>query len=467
MLWLCASFPRLPIELRQTADVEPVAVIERRGSRRRIIACNPVAEAAGIQVGLDATVALARAPALRMLERSISQEARALKALAAFSEQFSSETCIDAARWLVWIEVGASIHYFTGLTRLGQKLRTEIAALGYTVRFGLAPTLEAAALLSRGRKERAILDPHKLRPILGKRPLNELAADGEILEALSTAGLTSIAEVAAIPAASLARRFGPYFTAYLQCLFGDAPDVRRRYRAPDRYRRHFDCTYPIDTVEGVLFPLRRLLQELQGYLRGRDVALQGLSVALEHRDAPPTRLELRITTPQRDAPQLFAVLRETLERTTLPEPVTDIRLSADEFITPSILQTDLFDDGQWRAAGWSAVLDKLRARLGEDAVHRLGLNDSHCPEKAWCVRSDGKDAEPDTLLERPLWILEQPRPMDRAPQVSGRPERLEVGWMSGQDSSRDYYRAESPEGARLWVYRDCHTHQWFLHGLWG
>ena len=47
------------------------------------------------------------------------------------------------------------------------------------------------------------------------------------------------------------------------------------------------------------------------------------------------------------------------------------------------------------------------------------------------------------------------------------PERIETGWWDGRDAARDYYEAEDPDGARLWVYRERRTGEWFLHGVFG
>jgi protein ImuB len=89
---------------------------------------------------------------------------------------------------------------------------------------------------------------------------------------------------------------------------------------------------PVVSLEGLLFPLRRVLQEFEGYLRGRDTAIQELTVTLRHRGAAETGLKLVTTAPQRDAVRLFALLREKLERTRLPDAVTEVLLFADEFV---------------------------------------------------------------------------------------------------------------------------------------
>jgi protein ImuB len=312
-----------------------------------------------------------------------------------------------------------------------------------------------------------ILNKSEIGRTISGLSLAGLDLDAKIVSQLQTTGLLTIGDLYGVPRESLARRFGEDLPLYLQRLRGELPDVKPRHRAPAVYRRRFDFADGVESVEGLLFPLRRMLQELEGYLRGRDVAIQQLSVTLRHRGAAQTALQLVTSAPQRDAVRLFALLQEKLERTQLPDPVSEIALGADEFVEPQITQGDFFDDHQRENDNWSALLDKLRARLGADAVRRLGLRDDHRPENAWCVVSGGKAAVvADDLPDRPLWFLSEPQPISQLPQLLGTPERIEAGWWAGEDSRRDYYLARTDEGARWWLFREAGTNRWYLQGLW-
>ncbi len=467
MLWLSLSLPHLATDLRQPAPAGPAAITDRRGARRVLIACNEAARELGVFRDLDATVALAREPQLKLLERSRAGEAQALRALAGWAEQFSSQVSFDAHRWCLWLEVGASIRYFGNLAALRSRVREGLSLLGYSAQLGIAPTPEAAALLAVNDQSIAVTSTAQLRAVLEPLPLESLALDEKAHAALRASGLRRVGEVLEIPFAALSRRFGPGATDYLRRLLGQAPDLRRPYRSPPHYRRLFEFAEGVESIEGLLFPLRRLLQEFQGYLRGRDTAIQTLRLDLTHHDAPDTALTLHTSAPQRDALRLFALLREKLERSTLPEAVLALRLSAQQFVPLGATQGDLFDPAPQHDAGWSELLDKLRARLGEHCVRYLGLVDDHRPEKAWCVQDAGVPARlPAGFPDRPLWIL-TPRPLSQLPQLLGTPERIEAGWWQQADSSRDYYLAHTAEGARWWLYREAATQQWFLQGLWG
>jgi protein ImuB len=44
------------------------------------------------------------------------------------------------------------------------------------------------------------------------------------------------------------------------------------------------------------------------------------------------------------------------------------------------------------------------------------------------------------------------------------PERIETGWWRSRDVRRDYYRVETDDGRRFWLFRRVPEGDWFLHG---
>jgi len=56
-------------------------------------------------------------------------------------------------------------------------------------------------------------------------------------------------------------------------------------------------------------------------------------------------------------------------------------------------------------------------------------------------------------------------------QLLSGPERIEAGWWDAGLAERDYFIAETTEGALVWVYRArlplSGEEGWFLHGRYG
>ena len=465
MLYICLSMPHLPLEARQSASEGPVAVVDRRGTKRWLIACNAACSAAGIGQGMDATTALAICPTVQLIERSRSEERQTLKSLAGWAEQFSSWVCFDADRLMLWIEVKSGLRYFGGIEIIRSRVEHGLTQLGYHSTIGIAPTLEAAALLSQTEDAPVIAHWDEGASQLQGLPIAAMDLPSDDADALAGLGLRIVGDVLALPRDSIARRFGPDLIDYLDRLTGRQPDPRKPYRARRHYCRRFELLGSVVHTEGLLFPLRRLFVEFQGYLIARDTAVQEVHIDLGHEGNTATRLDVRSSRPMRDAVRLFALVRERLERTTLARPVETITLAASQFVPLGDTQMELIDGGQRKDGDWEDLLDTLRARMGDVAVRKLGLQDDHLPERAWCSMEQKQQLPSGTMPERPLWLLE-PRPVTILPQRMGTPERIEAGWWDGEDQQRDYYTAEARDGSKLWLYREAASGKWYLHGLW-
>lgn len=468
MLWLCVHLPDLALEAFGPPAAEtPLAVFERQGSRRWIVAATETAQRQGVTAGTAVTTAQALLPDLTLLERQPSREKRALQHLAAWAEQFGSELFFEPERQLLWLEIGQSLRYFGGLDTLLPRLQTGLRSLGYGARLGVAPTAEAAAWVAL-EQDLPILQRSELRPRLKHYALHALPF-AEAQTGLAESGIRTLGDLLRLPSESLARRFGPVLPDYLQRLLGERADARPRYRAPKTYRRHMEFLGSIESTEGLLFPIRRALTVFQGYLRARDSGVQHFAFEFEHEHHPPTPMELRLTAASRDAAHFLVLVRERLERLSLPAAATGLTLRADRFIRPDLHQGDLFDQRLQQDGEWLALLEKLQARLGPEAIRFLGLRAEHLPERAWHAgmrpASSGKPNVSPGLPERPFWLLAHPQPLRQAPRLRARPERIEGGWWDGGDAQRDYYLAETDSGSRLWVYRDA-AGGWFMHGLW-
>ena len=296
MLWLCLRFANLPVELRPR-ELEKLAVTDRVRTRRIVIAANEAARANGIHPGMEATRALLKEPELRLVERSKSGERRALHALADWALQFSSTIHVEPTRWLLWLEIGASLRYFEGLTPLQARIAQGIVALDYSATLGIAPTLEAAALFSNAPHARPVIHRADIPSQASPLNLSLLFLEDKTMEQLAATGLTTVGALLAVPGDALARRFGPEMTGYLHRLLGNQPDPRRAHRASEIYRRSYEFADPIHSVEGLLFPLRRIMQEFEGYLRGRDCAIQRVDLTLRHRDSPESSFSLHTSAP--------------------------------------------------------------------------------------------------------------------------------------------------------------------------
>jgi protein ImuB len=93
--------------------------------------------------------------------------------------------------------------------------------------------------------------------------------------------------------------------------------------------------------------------------------------------------------------------------------------------------------------------------------------DEHRPEKAWKKSFPEIKEEPaDNWPQRPLWLLETPKPVTTNLQFEGDAERIETGWWDSNDVRRDYFVGKDRHGTRYWVFRDRGKQDsLFIHGI--
>jgi protein ImuB len=391
-------------------------------------------------------------------------EQASLKRLAAWCYQYSSQVCIVPQRNSLLLEVAASQRLFGNAKTLARRITTELAQLDYRVSSGIAPTPEAAQLAARHGL--FIRTTNELRKSIGALRIDCLNLPPASIQALQKTGFRTVAEVFRLPRKALARRLGPAVSDYLDRLLGHRPDPCKTFRPPDSFSAGLDLP-DTEHTQGLIFPLKRLVQELCGVLRARDRGIQVLQVRLQLDENTKTIcLNLRQAT--RSESHLMLLLRERLERLQLPRPVCHIRLQALHFLPYTVVQTGLLKETDKPSTeADSYVIERLQARLGKESVKGItGLQD-HRPEHSWSLRELDEPATYTARPGRPAWLLPEPQPcrIDNYRILAG-PERIESGWWDGRDCRRGYFVVRDSNGSTLWAFHEYKPRSgWYLHGL--
>ncbi len=476
MLWLALYFPQLPLEVatRGRQQAGALAVVEAVEGRDHIGRCNAAAATYGICPGMALPAALALCDRLDVYRRDRVRERQALHDLASWAYQFSARISPEPS--LLLVEVGASRRLFGGLPKLLAQVRHELGQLGYSARHALAPTATAAGLLARcnGGCEVSTIDD--LAGVVRPLPLAQLTRDPKARALIGRIGLNTIGDAVDLQRAELARRLGPQLPALLDRLLGQEPDPRADWVPPQHFAQTLELLGEIGQTTALVFPARRLIVALCGFLRGSDGATQRLQWTLHHRDRPLTVFAQGLLDPSRDPDHILELFRERIERLELPAPVVSLALRVDDWRPFAAQATDLL--GRVGPVDRQLV-ERLGNRLGGRQVRGLRCRPDHRPELAWhlCAPGDADGAQLAPLphgRSQPPWLLPLPRPLrerEGVPQYGGPlrlqrpPERIEGGWWDGFDITRDYFVAYSPAGECLWVFHDRRGGGWYLHGL--
>ncbi len=476
MLWVALRFPSLALEalLRGHALRESTGIPWAIADGRKVLACNAQAEALGVRPAMGLAAAWALAPRLRVQPRDEATEHEALEGIAAWACSFTPHVSLEPPQGVL-MEVEGSLRLFHGLAPLIGRMRSGLEEMGFGATLAAAPTARGAWWLAIAGSEELVMDPALLETALAVLPVSAACSDPDALDFLRSIGVTTIQGLLALPRQGIGRRLGRGLLDSLERALGTAPEPRVMFAPPVRFAAKLELHGEVEHAEGVLFAARRLLVQLEGLLAARQAGVRRFLLMLLHRAARPSVVEVGLASPGRENERFMQLLREKLSMVVLPEPVEAIRIEAADFEPLHGYTAGLFRDAHIEGEGWARLIERLQARLGGDAVHGIGLQPEHRPERAWRVlgANERLPREEASTGTRPLWLVEPPRRLkeaDGVPHDGGRlellagPERIESGWWDGGEVARDYFIARAPSSALLWIFRE-RSGGWYLHGL--
>lgn len=473
MLWACIVLPRLPLDivLRRLDDPsQPLALLHGPAPCRNLLAVNAAARRLGLRAGQRLTLARAISEDFQTAIHDPADEQRWQHWLANWAGRFSSQVHAGWPRALV-LEVGNSLRLMGGWPALQARLRRELDALQFRHRIALAPNPRAACLLAWVQDGLEVIDARQLQDVLARVPVRQARLPDDAGERLHRMGIRQLRQLLALPADGVRRRFGAPLLTHLDELRGLRPTVLTFFRPPERYDMRLELPDAIDSHQPLGFPLRRMIQDLAAFLDSRSCGVSAVKLSLEHGRGRATAIPLELLATERDPALLFELLRSRLEATCLSRPVLALRLQARHLQPLRPTGRDLFDQRPASAVPWEQLRERLRVRLGTQAIHQVAPADDPRPEHAW-QRLDGAGHAPDTppvcghQPVRPGWLLPCPRPLATPiHRILAGPERIESGWWDGDDVRRDYYILETGHGQRAWAFTPAgRPGPWMLHG---
>ena len=349
-----------------------------------------------------------------------------------------------------------------------------------------------------------IVPPGETVAALGPLPVAALRLAPEEVAALQAFGLRRIADVAALPRADLARRVGPAVGRRLDQAFGRVPEPVSPSRPPQVYALRLTLPEPVGREEDVLAGIDRLLPPLCSRLATAGRGARRVRLVLIRTDGRSVVREVGLARPADRPEAIRPLLALGLGEIDAGFGIEVIRLEATETESVAARQhrgqlAVSAETGAERAAragspesdGLADLLGRIGARLGLEALVRLHPAESHLPEKAATEMAAAfaapAGAWPPAPAPRPI-LLFQPEPLatdgQRPPATfvwrrrarrrtaAFGPERIAPEWWlddpAWRSGPRDYWRIETEEGTRLWIFEAQGAEVprgWFAHGL--
>ncbi len=468
-------------------------------------------------------------PALAVQHADPNADKRLLEAIADWCDRYTPLVGLAPLDGLAFDITGCA-HLFGGEKALCHDLVARLAAQGLATRVAVADTLGCAWAVARfDAREMCLVPRAGMRATLAPLPLAALRLAPEIVDALAQVGLKHIGDVLERPRAPLTARFGIDLIRRIdQALGREDEPIQPRLPVPAALaERRFP--EPIALEADVLGTIEQLARDLDRLLERRGEGARLLQVALFRADGKVHRIELGTSAPVRDPAR---VRRLFADRLAVLGDACDPGFGFD-MLRLSALVTERFDPAQTgfaapdRDADLAHLIDRLGARFGLRRVTRLVPQDTHIPEFAVAAvpahvprqsfgprpeergpqgprvsKDEGGKSQPtqgraedyESLIPpRPIRLFDRPEMIEAVAEVpdgppvrfrwrhvlhevarAEGPERIAMEWWRDQQGhvlTRDYFRVESRQGARAWLYREglygreTAQPRWFLHGL--
>jgi protein ImuB len=486
------------------ADV-PLAVIAPIKSALRLTAVNEIAARLGLKPGMGLADARAMYPSLHAQDADPVADDKLLRSIADWCERYTPLVGLDSPGG-IFLDITGCVHLFGGEKSLCQDIVSRLLQQGVTAQVAVADTVGAAWAMAR-YAQIAIIPRGMMRESLASLPVSFLRIDSEIVLNLAQAGLKTVNCILNRPRAALVARFGVQIARRIDQALGfeDEP-IRPRRPFPSIVveKRFLD---PVGLESGILLTVESLTCELQSRLEQRGEGARRIQLILFRTDGRVMRLDVGTAAPLRDPVRIRRLFSDRLAGLV---DEYDPGFGFD-IIRLAVHVSERLDPEQARFANsdhtgdLAHLVDRLGSRFGLENISRIEAQNTHIPELASltvpahaCSASQpmiGYDFAQESLIPaRPIRLFERPELLSDAiaevpdgPPVQFRwrrvlhnvsaaegPERIAMEWWrddSGRRLTRDYFRVQTREGARVWIYRlglfgrETAKPNWYLHGL--
>jgi protein ImuB len=377
----CALIPRLPLvsalgDRRRELLAKPVALAPEPGGPQVIGEPSGAAEAFGVRAGMRIGEALSRCPALAMVApdpvRAEAAWERSLRALESIGAEVEPSRAGEA-----FFRVEPLRGLWGGPDAVLSRARR---ALDGGARVGAAPnrlTARAAAMRMRARRPAAVLSGAVAERLLAGLPVGELhgrlargreAEEATCIDALERLGVRTLGELAALPAAAIADRFGELGLRALRLAHGDDGPLRPR-RRPDELESRLSLPEAVSGPQ-LEHALELLVERLLAHPARRSRSIRKLRIEARLAAGGGWRCEAALRSASTSSERLMAALAPRLGE--LPGPAAWLGLRALDLGPEAGEQAALARTPEdERRERLSEAVQQVRSAAGRDSVLRV------------------------------------------------------------------------------------------------
>jgi protein ImuB len=449
-----------------------------QGQRRVLASVDEAAVRLGLACGMTVTHAQSLIPNVHFVNATPEEDEAALMRLALWCVKYSPLVTPNPPDG-IFIDVVGSAHLFQGEAALLSDLCKRLETDGITAKAALADTPGCAWAAARFSNV-TLVSPGRASEAIASLPVAALRLSGDTIASLHDVGIERVAHLASKPRSSLTLRFGPEVVLRLDQALGSQAEALPSLIPPEVPRVELRFAEPVGDPEDLKRVIDTLCEKLCSDLERRGVGARRLDLVFVRVDNIAQGARIGLSRPYRDPKHLAKLLADRLvvidpgfgiETATLiaswVEAITE-KQTVGRHVAPDGGDVDV-----------SQLVDTLGVRLGQNKVFRLAPVESNLPErtiKRVSALHPAKGAEWPKRLPRPARLFAQPEKIeavaelpDYPPQLfiwrnmrhrvakADGPERILGEWWVSESEThlvRDYYRVETVDGSRYWLFRD-------------
>lgn len=472
---VCMWFPRLASDrvLRARPVCGPFASTLNANNTTRLYCLNETAERLGLTRGMSFADARALCPDLISQPARPDLDARFLATLRRWATRYCPWVRRDGLDGLA-LDVTGSIHLWGGEAEMLADIQSRAMRAGLTLRLGCAATRGAAwAFAHYGTGAEALTG----------LPVAALRLQEATVTALQRLGLRTIGDLSEAARAPLARRFGSGLLLRLDQAMGQVPEPITPESEPPSFATRMSLPEPIGLTKDVMGVTARLLAPLCDRLNRYEMGARHLTLTLRRVDQGSQQVELRLAAPMRDPQRILPLFERGVGEVDAGFGIDQIRVEATQ-VEPLLAR----QIGAQTASPdqLADLLTRIGTRIGLENIQRFLPADSHIPERSFLI-APAAFSEPQsgfhTARPRPIRLFPPEPILAVGPTPPARfrwrrmafttarttgPERITPEWWFDEDNwhtgLRDYWKIDTREGRRLWLYHTPQNPGWFVQG---
>jgi protein ImuB len=424
------------LRFREDLRTQATAIVDEASAKGRILDMTTAAEVSGVFAGMPSTQALARCPGLILLPRVTAQEKIATQILLEIAASLSPGI-EETGEGICTVDLrGAKI---SDPESWGREIAQRFAALHLEACIGIAATADLALFAAHAGSaqidqtdsyhqesnlssaedtfDALLLDDASAQvrvirdstAFLSARALEELSPSPELLRILHDWGIRDLGGLLQLPKEEIATRLGPEAAQLWERATGRSQRLLRYVRTPEIFEEFFEFEHEVETVEPLLFLLRRFLEQLTLRLQAvyRVAASMRLVLPLEN-DREHAR-DFTIPAPTTDVETLFRILHTHLDGLRLDHRPVALRLTVQAAISKK-QQLRIFENPLRDPNRFGETLGRLAALVGNENIGIPEAGATHRPGKFRLLPSLIAEEPPDLSIGLPLRRYRPPHP---------------------------------------------------------